>query len=261
MKTPKPLGLTLAGLMLMTSATGVLSGVKPAQANDNDYFQKRVKKTCQRVNNGYFCQDNRFERRGSNGRFERSRGGFGRGGFGRSTRRSDRDFSNRRFQTRAGRIFEGATIRTRTFDNDRIRIRRGDSQSLTLVVDQDVRSDVDNFVLIPRGSRIVGRLRPNDGGVRYVADDIYLPNGRRYDLDARSETIFGRNRSGRRISNSAANVILGSILTGRDSRAGDIFRRGDILTRSRNRRFDDYISINPSRDLDLRLTDDFRIRD
>ena len=264
MKTPKPLGLTLAGLMLLTSATGVLTGVEPARADDDDWFEE-VRDNCQRVNNGYFCRDSdRYER-------SRSRGRWGNGSWknkskkGRSdnyygNRRND-DYYNSRNSSRDGRIYEGSVIQTRTFDNDRIKIRRGDSLSLTLVVDRDVRSDTDNYVLIPKGSRIYGKLQPNDGGIRFKADEIILTNGRRYNLKARSETVYARNRSGSRISNSAATVILGSILgRDRDSRVGDVIRGGDILSRSRSRR-DDYIYINPKSDLDLRLTDDFRIRD
>ena len=262
MKTPKPLGLTLAGLMLLTSATGVLSGVEPARADDDDWYEE-VKENCRRVNNGYYCsRSERYERS--------SRGRYGNGSWKKKSKKSrnddyyynrrDDDFYNSRSRTRSGRIYEGSVIQTRTFDNDRIKIRRGDSRSLTLVVDRDVRSDTDNYVLIPKGSRIYGKLRSKAGGIRYQADEIILTNGRRYDLDARSDIVYPRNRSRSRISSSAATVILGSILgRDRDSRVGDVIRGGDILSRSRSRR-DDYIYINPKRDLDLRLTDDFRIR-
>lgn len=267
MKTPKPLGLTLAGLMLLTSATGVLTGIEPARADDDDWFEE-VRDNCQRVNSGYFCRESdRYE---SNSRSNR-RGTFGNGSWKNKSksrrnddyyygnRRND-DYYNSRTNSREGRIYEGSVIQTRTFDNDKIKIRRGDSQSLTLVVDRDVRSDTDNYVLIPKGSRIYGKLRSNDGGIRYQADEIILTNGRRYNLKARSETIYARNRNGSRVSSSAATVILGSILgRDRDSRVGDVIRGGDILSRSRSRR-DDYIYINPKSDLDLRLTDDFRIR-
>ena len=263
MKTPKPLGLTLASLMLLTSATGVLTAVEPARADNDDWFEE-VRENCRRVNNGYFCRESdRYERS--------SRDRYGHGSWKKqskkrrqddyySNRRNDDYYYNSRNESRPGRLYEGSVIQTRTFDNDRIQIRRGDSRSLTLVVDRDVRSDTDNYVLIPKGSRIYGKLKPDDGGIRFKADDIVLPNGRRYDLDARSETIYARNRSGSRISNSAATVILGSILgRDRDSRVGDVIRGGEIFTRSRNRR-DGYIYINPKKDLDLRLTDDFRIR-
>ena len=256
MKTPKPLGLTLAGLMLLTSATGVLSGVEPARADDDDDWYEEVRENCRRVDNGYYCsRSGRYGNRSWDRKSKKRRNDDYY-----YNRRNDDFYSNRSRRNRSGRIYEGSVIQTRTFDNDRIKIRRGDSRSLTLVVDRDVRSDTDNYVLIPKGSRIYGKLRSKDGGIRYQADEIMLTNGRRYDLDARSDIVYPRNRSRSRISSSAATVILGSILgRDRDSRVGDVIRGGDILSRSRSRR-DDYIYINPKRDLDLRLTDDFRIR-
>ncbi|MEM9137214.1 MAG: hypothetical protein AAGB01_07685 [Cyanobacteria bacterium P01_F01_bin.42] len=230
--------------MAISSFGGIVVGSEPARADD-DWFES-VRQNCERVRAGYFCRDSaRRGRRSRRDVYERSRGSI--------FNRRDDTFSSR--QVRSGRIYEGAVIATRADDNGSFRLRRGESRSLTLVVDRDVRSDTDRYILIPRGSRILGRLRPHDGGVRYEADDIILANGRRYDFDARSETLYASRSRGRRLSSSAAGVILGSVLG--DRRVGDVVRDRDILSRSRSQ---DYITINPRRDLDLRLTNDFRVR-
>ena len=255
MKAPKPVGLTLATLMILSPVVGLVGGMEPAHADD-DWFEE-VRENCERVSSGYFCRDSRIKRSAQRRHdpFERTRS------------RQDDIYSrnDNRYEVRAGRIYEGAVIETRTYNNDRFDVRQGESRSLTLLVDRDVRSDTDNYVLIPKDSRIFGKLKSKDGGVRYEADYITLANGKRYDLDARSEILYPRDRrSNNRISSSAATVILGTILgRGRnDSAVGDVIRGGDIFSSSRNRgRNDDYISINPKNDLDLRLTDDFRIRD
>lgn len=256
MKAPKPVQLTLTSLMILSPMLGVISGIEPARADD-DWFEE-VRENCQRVNSGYFCRDSRIER-SSRGRYDP---------FGNRSRRDDIYRRNdSRYDIREGRIYEGAVIETRTYNNDRFEVRRKDSRSLTLLVDKDIRSDTDNYVLIPKGSRIFGKLKSHDGGVRYEADYITLFNGKRYDLDARSETIYPRGRrSNSRVSSSAANIILGTILSRGGSRSdstiGNVIRGGDIFSSSRNRsRNDDYVSINPKNDLDLRLTNDFRIRD
>jgi hypothetical protein len=255
MKTPQPVGLTLAGLILLSTVGGLMSGIEPARADDN-WFEP-VRENCERVKNGYFCRDSKLERSYP--------GQDGRGPFESSGPRTDNVYGrpNSNFEIREGRLYRGAVIETSTFDNDRFEVRRGDSRSLTLLVDRDIRSDTDNYTLIPKGSRIFGKLRPNDGGVRFEADYITLSNGKNYDLDAQSETIYPRNNgSSDRISSSAATVILSTILgRGRsDSNVGDIIRGGDIFSSSRDRGKDDYISINPKSDLDLQLTDDFRVR-
>jgi len=260
MKTPKPVGLTLASVIVLSPVIGLMGRIEPAHAG-NDWFEE-VRENCQRVNGGYLCRDTPSSSRKSRGRW----------GPVESTRSSRPDiyqndpykndpYNNGRDWVREGRVYEGAVIETRTFNNDRFEVRRGDSRSLTLVVDRDIRSDTDNYVLIPEGSRIFGKLKPNDGGVRFEADYVTLSNGKNYDLDARSDTIYGGNsRSRDRISSSAATVILGTILGRGGADVGDVLRSGSIFSGSNNRRNDDYISINPKSDLDLRLTKDFKVK-
>lgn len=244
----KKIGLTLAGMMTLSSLMSLGLGASPARADDDWYSS--VKNNCERVNGGYFCQkSDRYE----SSRRDRSNRRFGLNGRNNRSR-------NGRFRFRSGRLYEGSVIPTRTYRNDRIEIRRGDSRNLTLVVDRDIYSDDTNELLIPEGSRIEGRLRPKDGGIRYDADTLILSNGERYNLKARSEIISsGRRRSANRgLTSSAAQVILGSVL-GRDLNVGDVISGGNILSRTGSRSRDRIIKINPRKDLDLRLTGDLKI--
>ncbi len=236
------IGLMLASLMTVGSVISV--GNAPVNAQETG--SSSVKRICKRVDGRYYCQKDDQEFSSSNQIFRRDQ---------RRRIDDDRDFDTR-FRSRSGRLYKGTTIPTRAFRDDRIEIERGDSRPLNLVVDRDVYSDDTNVLLVPKNSRIEGRLRPDDGGVRYVADSITLPNGRRYNLKARSETIYPRRNANRQISSAATNVLIGSILR-QDLRSDSL---GNIFSRSQGRSRDRIVKIKPNRDLDLQLTDEFRIR-
>lgn len=172
---------------------------------------------------------------------------------------------NDRYRQR-GRLESGTIISVDARNNsDRIVLRRDERLNLTLVVDENVRDERDR-VVIPRGSLIEGELRPSNSGTRFVADELILRNGGRYDIRAESDVIDSDDRyTDRRGNNSivtgAARVILGSILGGR---LGDNIGNwgtildGDVFRRSRDR--DRLVVIYPDQDLDLRLRSDLVIR-
>lgn len=170
-----------------------------------------------------------------------------------------------RFQQ--GRLESGTIISVDARNNsNRIVLRRDERLNLTLIVDENVRDDRGR-VAIPRGSLIEGELRPSNRGIRFVADELILRNGRRYDIRAESDVIYSDDRyADRRSGNNsivtgAARVILGSILGGR---LGDnIGNLGNILnddTFRRSRDRDQLVVIYPDQDLDLRLRSDLVIR-
>jgi hypothetical protein len=284
MKLRQTSRLVLAGLIPLTAA---LSIGLPQTVRADDFDRDDLRTECKRVQGGYFCSDNVFRDdngrydpgRNNNGRFGNGRSNNGRGSifrrdrcddFGIFDRRNDDwkdcdrddDYYGDRDNSYYGRLYEGTSIPTRSDYRNRIVIERGESMFLTLIVERDIRDG--NRVVIPEGSRIEGELKPNDGGVRYRAEQIIFPGGRfRYNIDAESETFYPRRgigRSGDRpvIASGAARIILGTIL-GRDldsGNLGDIFRDRDIL--SRTERDDRLISIDDD-EIDLRLTDDFWI--
>ncbi|MCM1983938.1 hypothetical protein [Lyngbya confervoides] len=240
--------------MALSSVLSFTTGV--ARADDNDWFDE-VTDRCERISGGYFCQRSDRKDRDQrnwprNDRFERNW----------PENRQDWGYYNPE-----GKLYKGALIPTVSRYGDRILIDKNDSESLTLLVERDIRSDTTRNILIPKGSQIEGRLRSHDGGIRYEADYVRLPNGRRYNLNARSETIYPRYRQARRgPSSDVATVILGTILSrelGRRQGLGEVLGRGgDLFGRSRDLRRrdrDDLVAIDPNRDLDLRLTKDFEI--
>lgn len=229
---------TLASLVLLSSGLGT----EAAQAQFSNRRSRRPQSfpeaaerwgyDCKRQRRGYFCT--------SNGR------------------RDDDRFDSQRFNR--GQVYEGRTIRTAVKNRDRILIRKNDSRDLVLYVDEDIRADDTGRVLIPRGSRIEGRLRSRDGGTQFEAKRLILSNGRRYSLDARSEIIYANRRiaSRRTRTSDAAREVLSTILGDRRRRDDDFNNRDDDFG-SRDNRNRDLIVVYPDRDLDLRLRKDLKI--
>lgn len=186
----------------------------------------------------------------------------------RNRQRRDRErdgqrpvFDHRNFDS--GTLKNGTYIEVEARDRERIVLRRDEVLPLTLRVARDVRDDRGR-VLIPEGSRIEGELRPSEGGVRFFARRLILPNGDRYSLDARSELI--RPRTGLNDKDlkdttvsRAARILISSVLGSRDNLSGLL---EDILagrTRVDSRLRSDLVVVYPD-DLDLRLRSDLRIR-
>lgn len=232
---------TLASVVLLGSGLGIDSAQAQFSGRRPRSFPEAAERwgyECKRERRGYFCkaEDDRF----GDDRFD-----------DRRDQRRDRWRFNR------GRLYEGRTIRTSAKNRDRIVIRKNDDRDLTLYIDENIRADDTGRVIIPRDSRIEGRLRPRDGGILYDAKRIVLPNGRRYNLDAYSEIIYPNRRvaSRRTRTSDAAREVLATILG--DRGRGDVFDRRDDDYRSNRDR--DLVVIYPDRDLDLRLRKDLKI--
>ena len=241
MKHTKAMRSVLVSLILVS--TGIGWGSLAAQANSREQdlidWGRRQGYECRRQEEGIFCRDT-----------------------------DDLDRSRRRILRRPGEIDEGTIIETRATNREQIFLERNESLSLTLYVERDILDRNNRYVIIPRDSRIEGRLRPKDGGVRFEADDIILSNGRRYDLNAESDIIYPDRRLDRGSSGGdtriteAARVILSSVLGGSNGRLGDIFSQSDrdVFGSSRTRARRNVVIVEPDRDLDLQLTSDLRIR-
>jgi len=166
--------------------------------------------------------------------------------------------------SRRGVLESGTYLETDYSGRDRIVLRRNEVLPLTLRVAEDVEDD-DGRVLIRRGSRIEGELRPSDGGVRFYARRLILTSGGRYSINARSNVIrnsqdFDDDDLDDTVVSRAARILIGSVL-GSQGDLGDIL--GDVLegrTRGDSRLRSDLVVVYPDRDLDLRLRSDLRIR-
>lgn len=82
----------------------------------------------------------------------------------------------------------GTVIPVTYSEAERIVLTPEETSEVTLTVETDVRSS-RGTVLIPRGSTVEGQLQPANGGSQFVADELALPNGRRYAIDASSDVV------------------------------------------------------------------------
>lgn len=165
-------------------------------------------------------------------------------------------------------IPEGTRIPTR-YDKDKIVVTPTETNEVTLTVDTDIRS-LDGAVLIPEGSEIRGELRPTSNGTQFVAEELILENGDRYNFDAtsaiitRRETITKRSNpkwlEGAAIGAVASSVlaeILGDIEIWHVLGGAGLGALASVLIR--NREEVEVIVVDPATDLDLRLESDFAL--
>jgi len=174
-------------------------------------------------------------------------------------------------QSSRARVAEGTVIPV-SYDKERILLKPGESMEVTLKVDRNITS-ASGTILIPRGSTIEGELRPteDDEGVQFVARELILRNGQRYDLDATSDVVTRREKL-RRDANTASILQGAAIGAAASAVLSEIF--GDIgflkvLAGAGlgaaggfffGRKTVEVISVEPETDLDLTLESDLVLR-
>lgn len=154
---------------------------------------------------------------------------------------------------------------------NKVIVKPDETAPLTLTVETDIRT-ASGTVLIPAGSEITGELQPLDDqvGTQFVADELILPNGREYDLDAvsdpvtRTEVITEDSDpdfiKGAVIGAAAAAVlaeILGSIDVLEVLGGGALGALG-VLIFGGNSEEVEVVVVDPDRDLDVTLQSDLR---
>ena len=113
----------------------------------------------------------------------------------------------------------GTVIETNYPDAEKILVTKDEIAPVTLEVAQDV-IDSSGNIIIPRGSQIIGEIRPADGGSRFVSDTLVLTNGDEYFISADSQVVSrteniddGRNTDaiwqGALAGTAAATIIAG----------------------------------------------------
>ncbi|MDX2213910.1 MAG: hypothetical protein SFY66_11545 [Oculatellaceae cyanobacterium bins.114] len=156
-----------------------------------------------------------------------------------------------------------------TYDEaERIVLTPEETSDVTLIVETDIRSS-RGTVLIPRGSKIEGQLQPANGGSQFVADEVVLPSGRRYDIDASSDVV---TRTETITKDSDPDILRGAAIGGAAAAVlSEIF--GDIdfievlagagvgalasVLLGGNDREVEVVVVEPETDLDLTLQSDF----
>ncbi|HYW20127.1 MAG TPA: conjugal transfer protein TrbI [Nodularia sp. (in: cyanobacteria)] len=86
-----------------------------------------------------------------------------------------------------------------TYEKEQVVVSRGETLDLTLKISNDI-TDGQRNVLIPRNTEVLGRLEPvyfngtnrnnqNVRGVRFVAQELIFPSGRRQPINASSQIV------------------------------------------------------------------------
>ncbi|RCJ24165.1 conjugal transfer protein TrbI [Nostoc sp. ATCC 43529] len=127
------------------------------------------------------------------------------------------------------------------YEKETITIAPGESKSVTLRISSNI-TDRNRNVLIPAGTKVIGRLEPVDldgysqdddnkgKGVRFVAQELEFSNGRRQSINATSRTYTTTQKvkqgpsTGQVLTDAAIGGgagLLGSLITG-NNRVDDL---------------------------------------
>jgi hypothetical protein len=108
-------------------------------------------------------------------------------------------------------IPQGTRIPIRYDQAEKILVTKDETAPLTLTVDRNVVTQ-DGTVVIPAGSRVIGKLQPAQGGSQFVAEKLLLTTGQEYPINATSEVITKTEtiRRGANTNTLIRNTILGA---------------------------------------------------
>lgn len=164
-------------------------------------------------------------------------------------------------------VLPAGTIIPTSYEKDKIVVTPTETADLTLDVAEDIRSP-RGVVIIPAGSQIKGQLQPASDGTQFVAEELILDNGDRYEIDAISEVIDRREvitkRSDPRwfegvaigaVAASVLGEIFGEIELWQVLGGAGLGALGSLLIRNRNQV--EVIVIDPAVDLNLELQANF----
>lgn len=167
-----------------------------------------------------------------------------------------------------GRIPSGTTIPVKYDQAERILVTKEETAPLTLTVAQNVVTR-EGAVLIPSGSQVVGELRPAENGSQFVARELTLATGQKYEVSATSEVITKTEqvRKGANVGGIVKNAALGAAaaagiqaVTGdRDIGVGETLGGagiGALVGLFLGRDSVELIAIDPNTDLQLTLGSD-----
>ncbi len=167
----------------------------------------------------------------------------------------------------------GTIIETSYPSARKILVTKDEIAPFTLQVTQNIRDNSGN-IMIPRNSRIEGEIRPANGGSRFVAKTLILPDGQEASITANSRVISrtetvnsGRNTDaiwqGAAAGAAAATILSG--ITGDKAIATEEVLGGagfgalaGFLFGGSNEK--ELISINTQKDLNLTLTSSLYLR-
>jgi hypothetical protein len=187
------------------------------------------------------------------------------------------NYSRDRLTVSRSVIPTGTTIPVSYPKADKILLSKTDSVPLTLIVNSNVR-DRDGSVIIPAGSEVVGKLEPIGRGVQFIADEVKINGSRSFPIDAtsrvvtRTETIRKGADTKSILAGAAAGAGAAAIIAGltgdRNIQVLDVLAGAAVGTLAGwglptagwlGGGSSTLYSVNPDRDLNLRLESDFSI--
>ncbi len=164
-------------------------------------------------------------------------------------------------------VLPTGTIIPTSYEKDKIVVTPTETADLTLDVSEDIRSP-RGLVIIPAGSQIKGQLQPTSNGTQFVAQELILDNGDRYEIDATSDVIDRREVVNKRsdprwfegvaigaVAASVLGEIFGNIELWQVLGGAGLGALGSLLIRNRNEV--EVIVIDPATDLNLQLQSNF----
>lgn len=169
-------------------------------------------------------------------------------------------------------VIPAGTIIPVDYEKQKIVVSPKESVSLTLIVDQDV-FHPNGRLLIPAGSKILGKIQPTPNGSQFIAEKLVIRNRRQYRFYAESQVINNREKvsggvnsdsvaKGAAIGAAAATAI--SAITGDKAIATEEVLGGAGLGALAgvfvNRKQTEVIVIYPQEDLELRVTNNIPLR-
>lgn len=167
------------------------------------------------------------------------------------------------------------TVIPMSYDKEKIVVSPDETARVTLTVAEDIVTRDGRTVLIPRGSEVVGELRPVSGGSQFVARELIISEGGQQNIDATSRVVT-RTEEVRR-GPSAQNILIGAAV-GSGAAAAISGVTGDRRIKplevllgtgagavggwllGRNRSSTDVVVIDPDTDLALTLRSDLIVR-
>lgn len=170
----------------------------------------------------------------------------------------------------------GTTMQVRLNDAEKVVVMPDETKDLTLEVARAVTAR-NGSVLVPVGSKIVGKLQPARGGSQFIANEIIVNPGqrqeKRYFLNGRSRVVTRteRVRKGANTGNILEGAAIGgaaaaaiAALTGDRALATEEILGGAGLGALAglflNRRQVDVVVVYPNQDLAVRLDSELALR-
>ena len=165
------------------------------------------------------------------------------------------------------RIPSGTNIPV-NYDKERILVTPNESVPLTLKVAANITTR-DGRVLIPAESQVTGQLQPTEGGVRFVAQTLIMPNGTQMPINATSsaitktQTVTKGASVGTLIKDAALGAGAAAAITGVTGdckiTTGEVLGGagiGTLLGLFLGRDKVDLVVVEPNTDLNVQLTQD-----